>query len=136
MGRNNSKKMKITIEFTNFDKIVDIELINSHSPKTVKAILNALPLRVKINRWGDELYADKTPIVVENENARSIVDLLDVAYWPEGHSLCLFYGPTPISKSPDEILAYSPVNIVGKIISKNNILDHIKNNTIVTISKE
>jgi len=136
MGRNNSKKMKITIEFTNFDKIVDIELINSHSPKTVKAILNALPLRVKINRWGDELYTDKTPIVVENENARSIVDLLDVAYWPEGHSLCLFYGPTPISKSPDEILAYSPVNIVGKIISKNNILDHIKNNTIVTISKE
>ena len=30
-------------------------------------------------------------------------------------ALCLFFGPTPISKS-GEILAYSPVNIVGKII--------------------
>ena len=136
MGRKNNNKMKISIEFTNFDKTVDIELNNSLSPKTVKAILNALPLRVKINRWGDELYTDKIPIVAEDENARSVVELLDVAYWPEGHSLCLFYGPTPISKSPDEILAYSPVNIVGKIISKNNILSNIKHNTIVTISKE
>src|ERR671919_3037422 len=136
MGHKNNNKMKISVDFANFGKAVDIELNNSLSPKTVKAILNALPLRVKINRWGDELYTDKTPIAAEEENARSVVDLLDVAYWPEGHSLCLFYGPTPISKSPDEILAYSPVNIVGKIISKNNILIHIKHNTIVTISKE
>ena len=136
MSRKNNKKMRISVKFTSFDKTADIKLNNSRSPKTVKAILNALPLQVKINRWGDELYTDKTPIVAEEENARSVVDLLDVAYWPEGHSLCLFYGPTPISKSPDEILAYSPVNIVGKIISKNNILNHIKHNTIVTISKE
>ena len=136
LSRKNNKKMRISIKFTNFDKTADIKLNNSRSPKTVKAILNALPLQVKINRWGDELYTDKTPIVAEEENARSVVDLLDVAYWPEGYSPCLFYGPTPISKSPDEILAYSPVNIVGKIISKNNILNHIKHNTIVTISKE
>jgi hypothetical protein len=127
---------RISVTFTDSGKIVFIELDDSQSPKTVKAILDNLPIEVKINRWGDELYTDKTPIVAEEENARSVVDLLDVAYWPEGHSLCLFYGPTPISKSPDEILAYSPVNIVGKIISKNNILNHIKHNTIVTISKE
>ena len=133
MSRKNNKKMRISVKFTSFDKTADIKLDNSRSPETVKAILNALPLQVKINRWGDELYTDKTPMT---EEARSVVDLLDVAYWPEGHSLCLFYGPTPISKSPDEILAYSPVNIVGKIISKNNILNHIKHNTIVTISKE
>ena len=96
MSRKNNKKMRISIKFTNFDKTADIKLNNSRSPKTVKAILNALPLQVKINRWGDELYTDKTPIVAEEENARSVVDLLDVAYWPEGHSLCLFYGPTPI----------------------------------------
>src|ERR671915_91549 len=135
MGRKNNKKMKISIEFNNFDKTVDIELNNSRSPKTVKAILNALPLRVKINRWGDELYTDKTPIVAEEENAQSVVNRLDVAYWPEGHSLCLFYGPTPISKSPDEILPYSPVNIVGKIISKDDVLDHIKHRTTVIINK-
>ncbi len=94
MSRKNNIKMKISIKFTNFDKTDDIELNNSQSPKTVKAILDALPLQVKINRWGDELYTDKTPIVAEEENARSVVNLLDVAYWPEGHSLCLFYEGT------------------------------------------
>src|ERR671919_2275825 len=115
MGRKNNNKMKISIEFTNIDKTVDIELNNSLSPKTVKAILTALPLRVKINRWGDELYTDKTPIIAEEENAQSEVSLLDVAYWPDGNALCLFYGPTPITKKGEnkKILTYSPVNIVG-----------------------
>src|ERR671911_1972344 len=126
---------RISITFTDSGKIVFIELDDSQSPKTVKAILDNLPIEVKINRWGDELYTDKTPIVAEEENAQSVVRPLDVAYWPEGHSLCLFYGPTPISKSPDEILPYSPVNIVGKIISKDDILDHIKHSTTVIINK-
>src|SRR5918998_2324979 len=128
-------KKRISVTFTDSSKIVFIELDDSRSPKTVKAILDNLPIEVKINRWGDELYTDKTPIVAEEENAQSVVNRLDVAYWPEGHSLCLFYGPTPISKSPDEILPYSPVNIVGKIISKDDILDHIKHRTTVIINK-
>ena len=119
-------KEKISIEFTDSGKTAYIELDDSQSPKTVKAILDNLPIGVKINRWGDELYTDKIPIVAEKENAQSVVKPLDVAYWPEGNALCLFYGPTPISKSPDEILPYSPVNIVGKIVSKEDILDEIK----------
>jgi uncharacterized protein len=58
------------------------------SPKTAKAILDNLPIEVKINRGGDELYTDKTPIVAEEENAQSVVNELDVAYWPEGNALC------------------------------------------------
>ena len=119
-------KEKISIEFTDSGKTAYIELDDSQSPKTVKAILDNLPIGVKINRWGDELYTDKIPIVAEKENAQSVVKPLDVAYWPEGNALCLFYGPTPISKSPDEILPYSPVDIVGKIVSKEDILDEIK----------
>ena len=59
-----------------------------------------------------------------------------MAYWPEGNALCMFYGPTPISKSPNEILPYSPVNVVGKIISKDDILNQIKESTIVVIELE
>jgi hypothetical protein len=129
-------KEKISIKFIGYDKTIHIKLDDSQSPKTVKAILDNLPLEVKINRWGDELYTDKTPIIAEEENARSIVDLLDVAYWPEGHSLCLFYGPTPISKSPDEILPYSPVNIVGKITSQDDILKHFKDGIKIIIKSE
>jgi hypothetical protein len=129
-------KKRISVTFTDSGKIVFIELDDSQSPKTVKAILDSLPIEVKINRWGDELYTDKTPIVAEEENAQSIVNLLDVAYWPEGNALCLFYGPTPISKSPDEILPYSPVNVVGKIISEEDILYQIKEGSKVVIKSE
>ena len=129
-------KEKISIEFTDSGKTAYIELDDSQSPKTVKAILDNLPIGVKINRWGDELYTDKIPIVAEKENAQSVVKPLDVAYWPEGNALCLFYGPTPISKSPDEILPYSPVDIVGKIVSKEDILDEIKDGSTIVINIE
>jgi hypothetical protein len=129
-------KEKISVEFTDSGKTAYIELDDSQSPKTVKAILDNLPIKVKINRWGDELYTDKTPIVAEEENAQSVVKPLDVAYWPEGNALCLFYGSTPISKSPDEILPYSPVNIVGKIITKDDILAEFKDHSTVVIKSE
>jgi hypothetical protein len=129
-------KEKISIKFTDSGKIAYIELDDSQSPKTVKAILDNLPIEVKINRWGDELYTDKTPIVAEEENAQSVVEPLDVAYWPEGNALCLFYGSTPISKSPDKILPYSPVNIVGKIITKDDILEEFKDDSTVVIKSE
>ena len=129
-------KEKISIKFTDSDKTAYIELDDSQSPKTVKAILDNLPIEVKINRWGDELYTDKTSIVAEEENAQSVVKPLDVAYWPEGNALCLFYGSTPISKSPDEILPYSPVNIVGKIITKDDILEEFKDHSTVIIKSE
>ena len=129
-------KKKLSIKFTDSGKAAHIELDDSQSPKTVKAILDNLPLEVKINRWGDELYTDKTPIVAEEENAQSVVNELDVAYWPEGNALCLFFGPTPISKSHDEILPYSPVNIVGKIVSKEDILDEINDSSTIVIKTE
>jgi len=129
-------KKKLSIKLTDSGKAAHIELDDSQSPKTVKAVLDNLPIEVKINRWGDELYTDKTPIVAEEENAQSVVNELDVAYWPEGNALCLFYGPTPISKSHDEILPYSPVNIVGKIVSKEDILDEINDSSTIVIKTE
>ena len=118
------------------DKIVGIELDDSLSPKTFKAILDNLPVEVSINKWGEELYTDRIAIAVEQEdNAKTEVNELDVTYWPEGNALCLFYGPTPISKN-GKILAYSPVNVIGKIVdssNKDDILNQIKDGTKVII---
>ncbi len=106
------------------------------SPKTFKAILENLPIEISINKWGEELYTDRTTIAVEQEdNAKTEVNELDVAYWPEGNAMCLFYGPTPISKD-GKIPAYSPVNIIGKIIdssNKDDILNQIKERAKVII---
>jgi hypothetical protein len=126
---------KISVDFTELNRTILIELNESKSPKTTRAILDSLPLKVKINRWGDELYTDKTSISAEEENSQYVVYLSDVAYWPEGNAICLFMGPTPISKEPNKILPYSPVNVIGKIIttSTHNILDKVKESTSVII---
>lgn len=126
----------ITVKFIEINETVYIQLDSSKSPKTVKAILDNLPIEVNINKWGQELYTDNTPIVAQQENAKSEVNLLDVAYWPEGNALCLFYGPTPISKDSGKILPYSAVNIVGRILPKNNnIIDRVKDSTKVIIKQ-
>jgi hypothetical protein len=127
-------KKLIKLVFLDISREVSIELDDSHSPNTVQSILQNLPIEVNINRWGDELYTEKTHVVEKEENAKRQVKLFDVAYWPEGNALCLFYGPTPISEE-GKILAYSPVNIVGRIIpdndEKESVLKRIKDNTKV-----
>ena len=112
-------KKQIRVIFQDIKKEISVDLDDSLSPKTVQTILENLPIEVSIHRWGDELYTEKTKISEEPENAKINVKLFDVAYWPEGKAICLFFGPTPSSKA-GEILAYSPVNIVGKIIAHNN----------------
>ena len=78
-------KKIITAVFSDLDnKNIRLELDSSLSPMTFQAILDHLPVKVKINRWGDELYTDPTEIDVKEENAKTEVNELDVAYWPEG----------------------------------------------------
>jgi hypothetical protein len=123
-------KKIITVVFPDLDdKESRIELYDSLLPKTVKGIIDDLPLEVNINRWGDELYTDRTTVALEEEKTKTEVNELDVAYWPEGNALYLFYGPTPISKD-GRILACSPVNIEGRIIdsNKDEILGKSKSN--------
>ncbi|MBT8173314.1 MAG: hypothetical protein KJO99_01040 [Nitrosopumilus sp.] len=109
--------MKYTVEITipNSSNIL-LELDDRNSPKTVDAFIKNLPFTVDLNVWGDEIYTSKSPISQPEENAKSPVELNDVAYWPTGKAICLFYGPTPIGK-PGEITPASPVNVIGKILS-------------------
>jgi hypothetical protein len=127
-------KKPIKAIFPDIDIEISIELDDSHSPKTFQAILDNLPFEISITKWGDELYTERTNIIANEENARREVDYLDVAYWPEGNALCLFYGPTPVSRD-GQILAYSPVNLVGRIIphvnEKDELLQKIKDNSMV-----
>jgi uncharacterized protein len=125
----------IQITFPELQETVLVKVDDSQSPNTVKAILDSLPIEANINKWGKELYTDRTSIRAQEENAKLEVNLLDVAFWPEGCALCLFYGPTPISK-PDKIEAFSPVNIVGHIASEqSDIINRVKTTTKVIIKQ-
>ncbi len=129
--------MKYSIEVTIPRlKNIDLDLDDSISPKTVKSFLDNLPFTVGVNLWGEEIYTDESPIDVGEENAKSPVELFDVAYWPSGKAICLFYGPTPIG-SKNEIKPYSPVNVIGKISNADKqILSELKDGIKVTFQKK
>lgn len=113
-------KYSVILKITNSSNIL-LELDDSTSPKTVHDFVEKLPFTVDLNVWSDEIYTSKSPISQPEENAKSTVDLFDVAYWPTGKAICLFYGPTPIG-TPGEITPASPVNIIGKIISPDKTI--------------
>ena len=117
-------------------KNIDLELDDSNSPNTVKSFVQSLPFTVETNLWGEEIYTSESPINVGEENAKSPVDLYDVAFWPTGKAICLFYGPTPIGEK-NEIKPYSPVNVIGKIINPDkNVLRKIDDGMQANFSKK
>ncbi len=108
-------------------KNIEIELDDSSSPNTIKKLFDSLPFTVGLNLWGDEIYTNESPIIENEENAKPVVELNDVAYWPTGKAICLFFGPTPIGKK-GEIKPYSPVNVIGKILNPDkSVLKKITN---------
>lgn len=91
--------------------IFKVELNNSETAKIIEA---ALPITSIVNKWGDEIYAYIKEDVELEDDATDVVDKGSVCYWPDGPALCIFYGPTPVSKE-DECRAASLVNVIGKI---------------------
>lgn len=126
--------MKHTVHVDVDSSKIILELDDSSSPKTVSEFIKKLPFTVDLNVWGDEIYSSKSPISQPEENAKSPVDLYDVAYWPTGKAICLFYGPTPIGK-PGEITPASPVNIIGKVVSTDKSVLEVADGTKATFRK-
>jgi len=114
---------------------ITIELDDTNSPKTCASFIKSLPFSVNAHIWGEEIYTDESPITQPEENAKDLVELNDVAYWPNGRAICLFFGPTPIGKK-GEIKPYSPVNIIGKITNPDKtILSKINEGMKITFDR-
>ena len=120
---------KIRIKAGNIKAIAEL-----NETRTAEAVWQALPITGKANRWGEEIYFS-IPVSLEPENAREVVTIGDLGYWPPGSAFCIFFGPTPMSRG-DEIRPASPVNVFGKIIGDARVLRQVTSGTEITISKE
>jgi len=133
-GEENKVEIKeIVVEVEGAGRLV-VELDSERSPETVKAILNALPVESRVNRWGDEIYFT-IPVEVLPEAATEDVEVGDVAYWPPGKALCIFFGPTPISEGEKPKPA-SPVNVVGKVKGDVKLLRKAEDGATVRVFQE
>ncbi len=83
---------------------------------TARRIWESLPISASVRTWGEEIYFP-IPVAVVPQNLVDIVQKGDLAYWPDGRCLCIFFGPTPIS-SGDEIKPASSVEVIGKVLSQ------------------
>jgi len=101
--------------------------------QTAKAIYATLPIRGRVNTWGNEIYFS-VPLELEIENGREVVDLGHLAYWPDGPSLCLFFGTTPMSRK-GEIRAASPVTVVGQMGGDIGALKAVRSGSEIVIER-
>ncbi len=91
---------------------------------TAQEIIKHLPLEAKTSRWQDEIYFE-TGITAAADNTSLELNIGDIAYWPQGKCVCVFFGPTPLSDS-DKPVPANPVVIIGKTDSKPEELRKIK----------
>jgi len=99
-----------------------------------RRIYQALPLRAVARTWGDEIYFDVPVEEALDESAQEVVAAGDLGYWPSGPALCVFFGPTPISR-PGEIRPASAVNIVGRLLGEPAVFKAVSEGMAITVSQ-
>jgi len=114
-------------------------------PVTAQAVLNdsptagkiweALPIEASGDTWGDEIYFGipvKAPL---EKDAKEVVEVGDLGFWPPGHAFCIFFGPTPVSRG-SEVRPASAVNVVGRIAGDAKVFKKVPSGSKVRIDKE
>lgn len=99
--------------------------------RTAQEIWEALPIKSRVNLWGDEIYFS-IPLSLQLEAEQEAVNVGDLGYWPDGNAFCIFFGPTPVSQG-DEIRPASPVTVFGKVIGDATIFKKVVTGTKITV---
>lgn len=99
---------------------------------TARKLISLLPVEFSMSRWGDEYYGDCDIRTVLSQDARDIMEVGELAVWPTGNALCIFFGPTPASRG-NEPRAVSPVNPVGKLLGSPDALKNLGSSIHVRI---
>ena len=103
--------------------------------KTATLFAETLPATISLSRWGDEYYGGCGVQADAADDAREVLEVGELAYWPPGSALCLFFGPTPAS-TDDRPRAASAVNPIGKITGDATILRSFGGSVTANISSE
>ncbi|MHC1729470.1 MAG: cyclophilin-like fold protein [Syntrophobacteraceae bacterium] len=100
---------------------------------TARAILDILPFSVKANTWGDEVYFSIPVYEKLDATAAEVVEIGDLGYWPSGHAFCIFFGPTPASRSDEEIRPAGAVNIIGKVLGEARAFKAVRDGDLMEL---
>ncbi len=110
---------EISIRFEN----LTVDGVLNSSP-VADAIWKALPMKGRGDLWGQEFYFTIN-ISPEAGALQEVVEAGDIAYWPPGPALCIFWGRTPASRG-DEIRPASPVEVIGRVSGDPSLLKAVR----------
>jgi hypothetical protein len=114
---------KISIQFKGGGS-VRVQIRPAPTP-TIEALLTSIPFSSVANTWGDEVYFN-APFHAELEtDAGAEMEIGDVAFWPDGDAIAIFFGRTPASVN-DKPRAYSPCNHIGTIEGDFSALKRVR----------
>lgn len=111
--------MIITIGTTSFP----VELYDTQA---VKSLRRHLPQTIRMHSWGNEYYGELSGRIDTTGDAmRDVFEVGEVALWPAGNALCIFFGQTPASIGDEPRMASDGVPL-GKITGDISALKKLK----------
>lgn len=99
------------------------EIVRFLAPRTIDTIFRKLPVEGRAALWKEEVYFE-IPVKIGEEKAKTTVETGDIAFWPMGSALCVFYGQSQ---------PYSSVNVLGKITKNLEIFSQVKSGATIKV---
>lgn len=110
---------------------LDVTLLDT---PTADALWAALPISSRVSTWGDEVYFS-TPVSCPREkDARDLLKMGEIAFWPDGDAIAVVFGRTPIS-GPGEMRLASASNIWASAIGDPTIMKSVRSGDAVRVER-
>ena len=70
--------------------------INLRNTETARLIAVSVPIKSKIQTWGEEIFFNTNLQVKLEDDARDVIQLGELAFWTEGSAIAIGYGKKPV----------------------------------------
>ena len=102
--------------------------------RAARAFWKQLPIETKASTWGHEIYFPVPIELASTKDDKDVVAMGDIAYWPPGSAVCIFFGRTPASRG-EEIRAASPVTLLGKVEGDPTLFNTVETGQLVRVER-